>query len=118
MNHESNETHEYFENLTEIWEEKLNLLQLLQHFAVYTNQSQKSMNYLLKLLKAYEPAPFYSLLPNTGKELIAVDGRDISEDKSLPSRQPPATVIENGKYIHFGLAGKRFMRRLSRRCQS
>lgn len=74
MNHESNETQEYFENLTELWEEKLNLLQLLQHFAVYTNQSQKSMTYLLRLLKAHEPAPLYSLLPNTGKELIAVDG--------------------------------------------
>ena len=46
------------------------LLQLLRHFAVYTNQKQKHMTYLLTLLKLYEPIPCYSLFPSTGKQLL------------------------------------------------
>ena len=54
----------------------LPLLTLLQHFAVYTNQNHSDMTYLLMLLKLYEPEANYSILPNTGKELVKIDGFD------------------------------------------
>ena len=62
------------------------------------------MTYLLKLLKAHEPVPSYSSLPNTGRELVRIDGTDVSKFKSgLSTQLPSPTVINDGKYIHFGL---------------
>lgn len=92
------------DTLPELFGVNLNMIQLLQHFAVYTNQSQKSMTYLLTLLKVHEPTPSYSLLPKSGKELIKIDGRDFSKNKSGISLDLPKPVqINEGKYVHFGL---------------
>nr|CAH0105751.1 unnamed protein product [Daphnia galeata] len=41
----------------------LSFLNLLQHFAVHTRQKLEHMNYLLKLLKRYQPDPCYDSLP-------------------------------------------------------
>jgi hypothetical protein len=85
--------------------ESLPLLTLLQHFSVYTNQTHNDMTYLLLLLKHYQPEPDYESLPNTGQELIKIDGRDwdsrsVNGDKTLPS---PTQLSDGSKYMHFGL---------------
>jgi hypothetical protein len=81
------------------------MLQLLRHFAVYTNQKQKHMTYLLTLFKLYEPIPCYSLLPSTGKALLKIDGSDwpITSNESTPLKLPAAIPINEGHYIHFGI---------------
>jgi len=56
----------------------LSFKRLLQHFAVYTKQKKSSMTYLLKLLIRHSPKPNYDTLPNTGKQLLYIDGRDVS----------------------------------------
>ena len=100
----NSESQQFFENLTETWEDKLNFVKLLHHSAVHTNKSQKSMTYLLQLIKAHEPASSYFLLPNAGKKLARIDGRDISYDKAgLSKRLPSPTVTNDGKYVHLGL---------------
>jgi hypothetical protein len=83
----------------------ITMLQLLRHFAVYTNQKQNHMTYLLTLLKLYEPHPYYSLLPSTGKELLKIDGGDwpITSNETSPQKLPAAIPINDGKYIHFGI---------------
>lgn len=88
----------------DLFGDKLNMIKLLQHFAVYTNQSQKSMTYLLMLLKIHEPAPSYSLLPKTGKELVRIDSDDFSKTKSgIGFDLLKPVQINEGKYVHFGL---------------
>lgn len=86
--------------------EQMTLIKILRHFAAYTNQKQIHLTYLLKLLKLYEPIPYYSLLPSTGQELMHVDGSDwpTSTNNAQKSRQLPSAVsINDGKYVHFGL---------------
>ena len=99
--------HETFEEQEsiEIGGNKLNLPRLLQHFAVYTNQKQDAMTYLLKLLKTHEPAPCYFFLPSTGKELLKIDGYDwLSTEESASSKLLPSAVpVDGGKYFHFGV---------------
>jgi hypothetical protein len=81
------------------------LLALLQHFAVYTNQNHSDMTYLLMLLKLYEPEANYSILPNTGKELVKIDGFDwtLKDQQQSSPKLPPASPLGTGKYLHFGL---------------
>ncbi|EFX70531.1 hypothetical protein DAPPUDRAFT_112645 [Daphnia pulex] len=82
----------------------LSLLALLQHFAVYTNQNHSDLTYLLMLLKFYEPEANYSMLPNTGKELVKIDGLDWQPNETETSRKLPlASPVGDGKYLHFGL---------------
>lgn len=81
---------------------KLSLLKILRHFAVYTGQKQDHMTYLLKLLKMHEPDPYYSMLPRTRKELVKIDGLDFKPNQAS-RKMPPATQVDTGKYIHFGL---------------
>lgn len=99
--------HDIFEKeeSNEIGGNKLNLPRLLQHFAVYTNQKQDAMTYLLKLLKTHEPAPCYSFLPSTGKELLKIDGYDWPSTKEAASSKllPSAVAVSGGKYFHFGV---------------
>ncbi len=57
----------------------------MQHFAVYTNQNYSDMTYLLMQLKLYEPEANYSTLPNTGKELVKIDGFDWPRKKEIPA---------------------------------
>lgn len=60
------------------------LKRLLQHYAVYTNQPQTSMSYLLRLLKTHKPEPAYDDLPSSGQQLMAINGYDVP-DMSLLS---------------------------------
>jgi hypothetical protein len=102
-----------FENEAQLLEQneqpgngQMTLIKILRHFAAYTNQKQKHLTYLLKLLKLYEPIPYYSLLPSTGQELMHVNGSDwsTSTNNAQKSRQLPSAVsINDGKYVHFGL---------------
>jgi hypothetical protein len=83
----------------------MTLIKLLRHFAAFTNQKQDHLTYLLTLLKLYEPVPYYSLLPSTGKELMHIDGSDwpsLTNNFSL-RKLPSAVPINDGKYVHFGL---------------
>lgn len=94
------------DNETDKTESKLDLLQILRHFAVYTGQHHKDMTYLLTLLKLHEPTPCYSMLPNTGKQLVHITGRDFGtfNFSAESSKELPAAVtINNGKYLHFGV---------------
>ena len=84
---------------------QMTLIKLLRHFAAFTNQKQEHLTYLLTLLKLYEPVPYYSLLPSTGKELMHIDGSDwpsLTNNFSL-RKLPSAVPINDGKYVHFGL---------------
>lgn len=91
--------------INDLWIDKLSLPRLLQHFAVYTNQKQDAMTYLLMLLKSHQPAPCYSFLPSTGKELLKIDGSDWQPTKKTESSKllPSAVPLSGGKYFHFGL---------------
>lgn len=71
----------------------LTLLELLRHFAVYTNQKQSAMTYLLTLLREHQPLPLYQELPKTGRQLLTV------REEQLPA----AVDLCQGKYVHFGL---------------
>lgn len=109
---------------------KLSFIQLLRHFAVYTSMKHDHITYLLQLLKENEPVvghflkssfiyrlmstilciqvPHYSLLPNTGKSLLKVDGRDWpgNSSKRLPAGRHLYKLdgkTYDGKYFHFGL---------------
>lgn len=83
---------------------KYSLLEILQHFAVYSGQKQEDMTYLLKLLKYYEPAPHYSSLPSTGQQLLKIDGFDWPSDRDGQTKKLPQPVsLGGGKYLHFGL---------------
>ena len=87
-------------------ESKLDLLKILQHFAVYTGQHHKDMTYLLTLLKLHEPTPCYSMLPKTDKQLVQITGHDFvtfNVDAESSKQLPAAVSINNGKYLHFGV---------------
>lgn len=81
---------------------KLSLLKILRHYAAYTKQKQAHMTYLLKLLETHKPEPRYSMLPNTGRELVKIDGRDCASSGSS-TQLPPVIRVGTGKYVHFGL---------------
>lgn len=59
--------------------------------------------YLLTLLKVHEPLSDYSLLPNTGKELMKIDGLDFRASTNDPTHKKlsEARIINVGKYFHF-----------------
>lgn len=83
---------------------KYSLIQILQHFAVYTGQKLEDMTYLLVLLKHYEPTSHYSSLPRTGEQLLKIDGYDWPSSRDPQTKKLPQPVsLGGGKYIHFGL---------------
>ncbi|KAK4021850.1 hypothetical protein OUZ56_003758 [Daphnia magna] len=53
----------------------------------------------------HEPLPHYSLLPNTGKELMKIDGLDFPASINDPTHKKlsKARLINDGKYFHFGI---------------
>ena len=59
---------------------RLSLLKILKHFAAYTFKRQEQMtsdDYLLTLLKlCYIMVLCYIMLPNCGKDLMKIGGRD------------------------------------------
>ncbi|KAK4007407.1 hypothetical protein OUZ56_012564 [Daphnia magna] len=63
------------------------------------------LTYLLTLLKVHEPLSHYSLLPNTGKELMKIDGLDFPASINDPTHKKlsEARLINDGKYFHFGI---------------
>ena len=63
------------------------------------------MTYLLLLLKQHRPDACYDSLPNTGKELLKIDGFDFptTSGKRESKKFTPPVKIDNGKYVHFGL---------------
>lgn len=69
-------------------EPPLTLKRILQHYAVYTNQTKDNMTYLLKLLKRHQPKPHYDSLPSSGMQLLWIDGSDVD---GFP--QPAPAVI-------------------------
>lgn len=87
--------------------QRLSLITVLQHFAVYTHQKQSHMTYFLKLLKTHQPLPYYDELPNSGRELLKIEDQDWCSPKGgsdLVSKGiPVAKKVNEGKYIHFGL---------------
>jgi hypothetical protein len=79
---------------------KFSLEIILKQFAVMTNQTHMAMTTLLQLLKKYRPETYYDLLPATGKQLLHIDGMDFDGNSS---ELPKPKLIENGKYLHYGL---------------
>jgi hypothetical protein len=56
------------------------------------------------LLKFYEPEAIYSKLPNTGKELVKIDGLDWQPNETENSKKNASSnSARDGKYFHFGL---------------
>ena len=77
-------------------DEPITLKRLLQHYAVYTNQTKENMTYLLQLLKRHQPTPHYDLLPSSGKQLMWIDGSDVvgftaGEEELIPTSTTPTT---------------------------
>jgi len=63
------------------------------------------LTYLLTLLKVYDPLPDYSLLPNTGKELIKLAGLDFPGSINDPAhkRNKWSKANNDGKYFNLGI---------------
>lgn len=82
---------------SESMEKPITLRRLLQHFAVYTNQTKQSMTYLLQLLKRHQPTPHYDLLPSSGQQLMWIDGSDVVGLEPDPAVNEEIIEDENDK---------------------
>ena len=60
----------------EIVVKSLSFKRILQHFAALTGQKHSHLTILLQLLKQFKPDMSYDSLPNTGEELMKIDGLD------------------------------------------
>ena len=63
----------------EIVVKSLSFKRILQHFAALSGQKQSHLTILLQLLKQFKPDMSYDSLPNTGEELMKIDGLDFSK---------------------------------------
>lgn len=57
-------------------EDSLSFLTIFRHWSVATKQEEDGLTLFLKLMKHYKPEIDYSVLPETGKQLLRIDGRD------------------------------------------
>ena len=57
-------------------------------------------DHIASALEKYRPETYYDLLPATGKQLLHIDGMDFDGNSSELSKPK---LIENGKYLHYGL---------------
>lgn len=66
--------------------ERMTMIGILRFFAAFENIPFKKMTTLLQLFKKHKPEPLYQYLPNTGQELLHIDGFDVGlDEKVLPS---------------------------------
>lgn len=70
---------------TEGLEETMTFVKLLRHWSTFTLMRESHLTYFLRLLKHYKPVIDYSSLPNTGKALLFIDGRDFDHGSHYPS---------------------------------
>lgn len=93
--------------MTEESRRTITFKRLLQHFAVYTNQTKEKMTYFLRLFKHFRPRLDYDDLPSTGAALLKINADDFpqtsSQDHGNKKKLPPTSTFNDGKYVHFGL---------------